>query len=272
MILSGRHWIRDAYRLFVSCSLYLVINTVLILIISAVFLGTTPLAAGIGFLTLASLTAFVYISDRLHITDEDRINNPDRTALVETYERELRAIAIISFVLFEYSIILSAVQSARSTVVVALLGQVPLIVLAVYDYIKTASVPLDSVAVAFSWSYQICYVFVFLTPVAVDLTHGTVLFGSWFLIVFAGLEMRNANDIEGDREAEKVTFACYFGTKATRRIGLGIKACGAVVLAVFSGSLLVTAVLAVHLLLLQLYSTLETDFQSVSQGSTGEST
>lgn len=257
---------QDLFGLFVSCSLYLVVNSVLILVISALFVSGTPLDAGIGILTLSSLTAFVYITDRLVVTDEDRINNPDRTALVEEYDTELLGAAVLLFVLFELSILLTAVTPDASGLLTLALGHVPLAVLAAYDEIKAATVPLDSLAVAFAWAYQIVYIFVFIAASPLDVFDGVVLFGSWFLIVFAGLEMRNVGDIEGDREAGKVTFACFLGERVTNRLGIVLKTTGTLVLTGVSGSVLVFGLLLVHLLSLRFYRTLETAFRYRAPG------
>ncbi|MCU4742499.1 UbiA family prenyltransferase [Halobacteria archaeon AArc-m2/3/4] len=252
---------QDLFGLFVSCSLYLVVNSVLILVISALFVGGKPFDAGVGILTLCSLTAFVYITDRLLVTDEDRINNPDRTALVEEYDTELLAVAVLLFVLFELSILTTAVTPDAFGLLTLALGHVPLAVLAVYDKIKTATIPLDSLAVAFAWAYQIVYIFVFIAATPLDVFDSVVLFGCWFLIVFAGLEMRNVGDIEGDREAGKVTFACVLGARVTKRLGIALKTIGALVLTSVSGSLLVFGLLLVHLLSLRFYRTLEAIFR-----------
>lgn len=262
MILASSQ-LRDLYNLFVSCSLYLVINTAIILSISAIVLGYEPFVAGIGFLTLGSLTAFVYITDRLRITDEDRINNPDRTALVERYETELQLTAAVSFVLFEGSLLMAV--SSTAGLVTVVLGHVPLVVLAVYDRIKSTTIPLDSLAVAFAWAYEIVFILVFLSPATVDPSTGGLLFGCWFLIVFAGLETRNIKDIEGDREADKPTFACLFGAELTRRLGVLLKMTGALVLTVISGSLAVITLLVIHLASLRFYGLLETEFRSQSR-------
>ncbi|SNZ15014.1 4-hydroxybenzoate polyprenyltransferase [Natronoarchaeum philippinense] len=256
--------LHDCYNLFVSCSLYLVVNSALILAISAIALGEPPTAAGVGFVTMGALTAFVYIVDRLLITDEDRINNPDRTALVEAYERELLGAAAAALLLFELSLFVAAPPVDAARLATVLLGHVPLAVLALYDEIKTVSVPLDSCAVAFAWAYQIVFIFGRIASYPLGRREGAVLFCCWFLIVFAGLEMRNAKDIEGDREAGKQTLACLVGKRSTKRLGITLKALGALVLAAVSGSLLVVALLLAHLASLQFYGTLETDFRSRS--------
>ena len=99
-----------------------------------------------------------------------------------------------------------------------LLAHVPQVVLAGYDRIKAIRIPLDSVSVDFAWAYQIVYVFAVLTPSAITLFEGSVLFGCWFLIVIAGLERRNVKDIASDRKAGKLTFACLLGARPTKRL------------------------------------------------------
>lgn len=257
----------DLRRLFVSCSFYLVLNTVLILVISALFLSRRPFAAGVGFLTMGSITAFVYIGDRLHITEEDRINNPDRTALVEKYYTELVGTAAVSLLLFELSVFVPTVTTESAGAMTVLLAHVPVAVLAGYDRIKAVRIPLDSVSVAFAWAYQIVFVFAVLTPSTITRFEGIVLFGCWFLIVIAGLEMRNVKDIAGDREAGKLTFACLLGAQSTKRLCTVMKATGTIVLAGVSGSMSVLGLVVVHLLLLRFYGTLETDFRAQSSPS-----
>jgi len=264
MLKRREYPLRDCYNLFVSCSLYLVVNSALILAISGVALGADATGAGVGFLTMGSLTASVYIVDRLLVTDEDRINNPDRTALIEAYRPALLTAAAVSMFLFELSLFVAAPPIDAAGLSTVLLGHVPLAVLAVYDEIKTVSVPLDSLAVAFAWAYQIVFIFDRIASPAIAPVEGAVLFCCWFLIVFAGLEMRNAKDIEGDREAGKLTLACLVGERATRRLGVALKTLGALVLAAVSGSLVVAVLLFAHLTSLQFYGTLETDFRSRS--------
>jgi 4-hydroxybenzoate polyprenyltransferase len=267
MLIQQKYRRRDFYNLFVSCSLYLVVNSVLILAISGVALGAGATGAGVGFLTMGSLTAFVYIVDRLLVTDEDRINSPDRTALVEKYRPELLGAAAVSMFLFELSLFVAAASTGADGLSTTLLGHVPLAVLAVYDEIKAVRIPLDSLAVAFAWAYQIVFIFDRIASHAVSPAEGAVLFCCWFLIVFAGLEMRNARDIEGDRKAGKLTLACLVGKRSTRRLGVALKTLGALVLAAVSGSLVVAALLFAHLTSLQFYGTLETDFRSRANAS-----
>lgn len=82
-----KYSLRDGYELFVTLSLFLPVHCLPILVISSLYVAGQPFAAGLGFLTLCPLMAFIYVVDRWSVSEEDRINNPHRTALVERYSR-----------------------------------------------------------------------------------------------------------------------------------------------------------------------------------------
>lgn len=268
----GKYSLRETGELIVSCSLYLNLNSILILAITALFLGGGFFDAGIGFLTGLSLMTLVYIGDRIDVTEEDRINNPGRTALVQKYHQELQVLAGISLSVFELSLVFSVFEPNLAGALRVLLGHVPLLVLYVYDDIKTALLPMDSLAVAFTWGYMLVYIFVFISPLGVSLLEAVPLFVSWFLIVFAGLEARNCKDIEGDREAGKVTLAVIFGARPTRYVEVILKTIGAGLLIALSQSGMVLVLLVIHIGSLWIYGSLESDFRcqaesgQVSQG------
>ncbi|QIO23227.1 UbiA family prenyltransferase [Haloarcula sp. JP-L23] len=263
---GGKYSIRDLFDLFVSCSLYLNLNSVLILIISAVYLGGGYFAADTGIVTAIAVMTFIYVVDRLNVTEEDKINNPGRSALVRKYRTELFGLSVVAFSLFELSLFVTVFSPDLSGAGALALAHVPLAVLALYDEIKTVPLPLDSLAVAFTWGYMLVFIYVFISPLSVGILEGAGLFCGWFLIVFAGLEARNAKDIEGDREAGKVTLASRFGCDQTKRIEIALKSVGVLVLVALSGSPVVLALLICHIGLLRLFGSLETDFREEGSG------
>lgn len=258
----GKQSLREWYDLFVSCSLYLTTSSVSMLVIAGLVLTGEPLAAGIGFVTGPSLMLSIYIADRIDVTDEDRINNPGRTELVQKYYTELLAMTLVSMALFEVTLAHNLYTPTAGGVGRLVLGHVPLFVLYLYDDLKTVRFPLDSLTVAFTWGYMLVFIFVSMTPVTVSPTDGAVLFASWVLIVFAGLEARNIDDIEGDRASDKITLAVLYGPQTTRTVEIVLKTVGGGLLVVYSQQLLVFALVIVHLLSLRVYGTLETTVRS----------
>lgn len=256
-----KYTVSDIYDLVVSCSLYLNVNSVLILVISAVYLGGGYFAAGEGFVTATAVMTLIYVVDRLDVTEEDEINNPGRTALVRKYHAELVGLGVVTFLLFELSLFATVFSPDVTGVATVALAHVPLVVLALYDEIKTVPLPLDSLAVAFTWGYMLVFIYVFISPLSVSVADAAGLFSGWFLIVFAGLEARNAKDVEGDREAGKVTLASWFGCRRTKQAEVALKSLGTLVLVVLSGSPVVLALLACHLGSLWFFGTLETNFR-----------
>lgn len=263
---ASKYSASDLSDLFVSCSLYLNFNSVLILTISAVYLGGGYFAAREGIVTATALMTLIYVVDRLDVTEEDEINNPGRTALVRKYYTELVALAALTFGLFELSLIVTVFSPDLSGIGALALAHVPLAVLALYDEIKTVRLPLDSLAVAFTWGYMLVFIYVFVSPLSVGVTDGVGLFCGWFLIVFAGLEARNAKDVEGDREAGKVTLASQFGCRRTKQAEVALKSLGALILVALSTSFVVLCLLACHLGSLWFFATLETNFRGGDTG------
>jgi len=79
-----------------------------------------------------------------------------------------------------------------------------------------------------------------------------VVFVGWFVITFAGVESRNAQDLDGDSAVDKTTLAGYLGATATRRMERLLKALG-VGLFWYIGGLQAAGVVVVYLLLLYLF-------------------
>jgi len=270
--MAGKYSLREAYELFVTLSLFLPVNCVLILLASSLFVAGAPFAAGIGFLTLSPLMAFIYIADRWSISEEDRINDPHRTALVEKYRTELLGLAILSILLFEISLIVPALSRGLTGVGYVALGHVPIVVLSLYDRLKSLPIPADSTAVGFAWSFEIAYIFSVVAPQTATPVETVTLLVAWFLIVFAGVEARNIGDVEGDRKTGKVTLTVMLGQRAVRRLTVGLKATGVLLLSVLSASPLVFGFLVVHLSSLRFYRGLEQSCQSGSGQSRQPST
>lgn len=258
-LMIEKYSLEDCYGLFVSLCLYLPVNCVLILVISSLVVSDSPFAARLGFVTLPFLMTFIYTFDRVSISEEDRINNPYRTALVEKYRREILALGAVSLLLFELSLVIPLAQYGAVGAAYVALGHLPIAILYAYDRVKSLPLPLDSITVGFTWSFAVVYVFAFIAPGSLSGAEGLTLLVGWFLIVFAGVEARNTEDIEGDREAGKITLAVLFGKTRATWLARGLKATGGAVLAVVAGNPLVLSLVAVHVLSLSLYRIHETE-------------
>lgn len=168
-------------------------------------------------------------------------------------------LAVVSLAVFELSLLVSLSSRGVASLGVFALGHVPLVVLSLYDDVKALPLPLDSLAVAFAWSFEIAYVFAFVSPHPTTAKELTVLFVSWFLLVFAGVEARNTEDVEGDRKAGKVTLAVMLGQRRAKLLAVVLKAGGVALLSMAAGTVLVSVLVVLHLLSLRFFRTLEVD-------------
>jgi hypothetical protein len=189
--------------------------------VTALTLAVSPAGLGVGILLPFFLVYFVYVRERRHVPAEDRINHPYRTRLVEKYDAALRVTELLA--LAAYELILVSNLPMRTVEGVALLALAHLPVVVLYFYAQLKGVPgLDSLAVASAWSYLV--VFTVLALSGTELSVRTlVVVGGWLLIVFAGAESRNLEDVRGDVETGNHTLATRIGESGTRILVWSLK-------------------------------------------------
>lgn len=214
----------DLVYLFLKLNVWLCVASIVMVVASAVALSIPLSAVGVGALLPPLLFYVIYVEDRRRVSSEDRTNQPYRTQLVEQYRRGLLATELLA--LAGYEILLLSLLPSHSTTAVGfvLLGQLPFGVLAAYGRLKRYPT-FDSVAVGATWAFVV--VFAVLVSTGRDLSRDVwIVFGAWFIIVFAGVESRNIADVEGDARAGKMTLAAYLGTTPTRALEALLKATG----------------------------------------------
>lgn len=242
----------DLVYLFLKLNVWLCSASILMVVASAVALSIPLSDVGVGGFLPPLLFYVIYVEDRRNVSPEDRVNQPYRTQLVEEYRRGLLATELVALVGYELFLFL---LSSHSTAAVGfvLLGQLPFGVLAVYDHLKRYPT-FDSVAVGATWAFVIVF------AVLVSTGHGLsldvlIVFGAWFIIVFAGVESRNIADMEGDAKADKMTLAARLGTTPTRVLEVLLKTLGTGVFWYVSGAA-VAAIVVVYLVLLRTFRVL----------------
>lgn len=211
----------DHLYLFFSLNLWLCVTSVVMVVATAVALSEPVRAVGGGLILPSLLVYAVYVEDRRCISEADRINAPRRTQLIEKYESLLGLTAIGALIGYELMLVMFVFEAGTIGLEYVLLGQVPLIVLALYATIKRY-VTFDSAVVATAWSLSIVLSVLVATGQPIS-QESVIVFCLWFLIAFAGVESRNIDDIQGDTELGKRTLASYLGPKNTRILEVGLK-------------------------------------------------
>lgn len=212
---------------------------------------STPLSSiGIGLLLPPFLFYFIYIEDRRNISSEDWINQPYRTQLVEQYQTQLLVTEIAALGGYELILLFLIHSQSGIGLIYLFLGQLPLIVLAVYGHLKQYPT-FDSIAVGSTWAFVILFSVVVSSAQTVSVALFEV-FVAWFIIAFAGVESRNIQDIEGDRHVQKTTLAGYLGKKRTKLLEVILKTI-AVLLFWVIGNILTASIVLFYLILLQLF-------------------
>lgn len=238
----------DIKSLFLKLNLWLCLTSILMVIASALALSIPLSSVGLGFLLPPLLFYFIYVEDRRNVSAEDWTNRPYRTRLVRRHRRGLLLTEVVA--LAGYEILLSFLVHTQTTtgVELFLLGQLPLVVLSVYEYLKRYPT-FDSVTVGSTWAFVI----VFSVLISSNRSFSrdvVVVFLAWFIIVFAGVESRNLQDVEGDWEVSKTTLAGYLGEKPTKVMEGILKTLGIIIFWHTSG-IVVAAIVVVYLLLLR---------------------
>lgn len=215
-------------------NLWLCPLSVLLVAITAFSLGVPLSAIGIGLAIPPLLFYFIYVEDRRSVSPEDWVNQPTRTAVVEASSKGLLLTEIIGLLLYELILIYYFFTRPQAPVWILLFGQVPFVVLVLYDRFK--QVPsADSLAVAGTWTFIGMFAVVVSTGHGFSVDVQTASLG-WFLIVFAGVESRNIQDVNGDTDSEKPSLAALLGVKRAKGLEVGLKLAGVAVFWSFAGA------------------------------------
>jgi 1,4-dihydroxy-2-naphthoate octaprenyltransferase len=239
--------------LFLKLNIWLSFTSTLMVVATAMVLSIPLSTVGIGLALPALLFYFIYAEDRRSPSPEDRINQPYRTQMVEKYQTQLLVTEIAAIGAYEL-IVIFLIQSTPSVGVIYFgLAQLPLVVLVVYDQLKQYPT-FDSLAVGGTWSFVIVFSATISTahPISPELVITSL---AWLIIVFAGVESRNIQDIEGDTETRKTTLAGYLGKQNTRYMNVSLKTLGVLIFWALSDPL-TAGIVITYLLLLQAFRAL----------------
>ncbi|WP_302083924.1 UbiA family prenyltransferase [Salinibaculum rarum] len=249
--------------LFLKLNIWLVLQSMLLVTASTLALGVPLSDVGLALLLPPLLFYFIYVEDRRDVSPEDRINNPERVALVKSNHRFLLLTEISALVSYEailtwFIYIDSGAPLAEFSLFI--LGQAPFVILLFYEQLKEYFPAVDSVAVATTWAFAVLYP-VFLTTPKSFTTQSVALFFAWFLIVFAGVESRNIQDLEGDKEADRSTLAAKIGASQTRFLEIGLKFGGIALISFLTPTLFAVVLVVVHLGLLHAFRKVSQNFE-----------
>lgn len=244
---------KNVVQLFLVLNIWLCVTSLLMVVATAISLSVPLSTVGPTAVLPALLFYFIYVEDRRRVSDEDRINQPYRTQLVRRYRRPLLASELIALTGYQLLLIAAIRSQPEVSTLAFLLGQLPFVVLASYDSIKRFP-SFDSIAVGGTWAFVI--VFSVLLPAGLSLSgEAVIVFLTWVLIVFAGVESRNLQDIEGDEQADKTTLAAHLGPAATKSMAVVSKAAGVVIFWNLSGHT-VAGIVIMYLLILRAFRVL----------------
>jgi len=236
--------------LFLQLNIWLCFTSLLMILATASALSIPISSIGMGLLLPSLLFYFIYIEDRRNVSSEDRINNPYRTHLVEQYRTPLLVTEIVALCTYELILIFFILSQSGIGPVYLVAGQLPFVVLALYGRLKQYPT-FDSIAVGSTWAFVILFSVIVSSaqPVSVEVLK---VFAAWFIIVFAGVESRNIQDIEGDTQVEKATLASYLGRRKTKLLEVSLKAMAVLVFWLIAD--IVTGIIVLlYLILLQLF-------------------
>lgn len=216
--------LREAVGLFLQLNVWLVIGSVLMVMVTAAVLAVPIEELGIGLCLPAFLVYVAYVHDRRQIPDEDRINHPYRTHLVEKYAQSLHATELLAICLFELVLLTTLPLGRPASWVILVFAHLPIGVLYVYPHLK-GNPGLDSLAVAIAWAYLV--VFAVLVRSGDPISTPVVgVFLGWLAIVFAGVESRNIDDYQGDAQVGNDTLATRIGPTWTKLLEWTLKCSG----------------------------------------------
>ena len=243
----------NEYRfLFLKLNVWLCLASALMVAISALALSVPLRSVGVGLVLPPLLFYFIYVEDRRDVSPEDEINHPRRTALVRRYGYPLLVTELLALVGYEALLAWLVLGRPQAGIAVVVLGQLPLLVLAVYGHLKRHPA-FDSIAVGATWAFVTVFSLVVATSRGFDPELGWIAL-AWFAIVFAGVESRNVPDAEGDAETDRTTLAGHLGRGPTTVLIVLLKASGVLLFWAMAGE--PVAGLAVgYLVLLRLFRT-----------------
>jgi 4-hydroxybenzoate polyprenyltransferase len=239
---------REAVGLFLQLNVWLAVASIVMVAVTAYTLDVPPTELGVGILLPLFLVYFVYVRERRQVPDEDRINHPYRTQLIEKYDVALHATEVVALVAYE--LILFSAVSIRTGEGIALLLLAHLPVAVLYFYPRLKGTPgMDSLAVGVAWSYLVVFSVLVVAgrPVS-SAAVGTAV--GWFLVVFAGAESRNLEDVRGDEETDNHTLAARLGPTGTKALVWTLKF-GGLCLFWYLGGSRVALLVVVYLLILR---------------------
>ena len=226
---------RAACYMYFKLNLWLCAMSALLVTITAYAVGVPMASVGVGVVLPALLFYVIYVEDRRSVSPEDWSNQPQRTAVVTEHSSGLLVTEVLALVAYEAVLLYCVFAPPARSVWFLLLGQLPFVILALYDRIKQFPSG-DSVAVGATWAYVGVFAVVVSTEVTVSLPV-VVSFLGWFLIVFGGVESRNIDDIAGDTEARKTTLAGLLGPRLARLLETALKLLGVFLFWTLAGAL-----------------------------------
>lgn len=243
----------DAIALFFTLNLWLVVASVLMVAVTAISLGIPVRTMPRELFLPGFAVYFVYVRDRRSLDPEDRLNHPRRTRLVETYDNPLYATELLALVAYELVLLSSVPLWTVEGLVVLGVAHLPFVVLWAYSSLKGHPL-FDSLAVAVAWA-SLVVTTVLVTAPEVSLLGVGATFLGWVLVVFAGVESRNVNDIDGDRRLQRDTVASLLGRRRATVLVVCLKLCGVGLFWLVGGPVSV-AVLVIYLGFLRVCRTL----------------
>lgn len=236
--------------LFLKLNIWLCFASIVMVVATAFALSIPLTSLGAGLALPPLLFYFIYVEDRRRIQPEDWTNHPYRTRLVQRYQKGLLLTELVALAGYELLLVGLVWSQPAVGLEFILLGQLPLAVLAVYGSLKQYPT-FDSITVGATWAFVIVFTVVVSTGQTVSADVVTI-FVAWVIIVFAGVESRNLQDVEGDMEADKTTLAGYLGPKPTKAMEGILKTAGVVIFWQMS-TVVVAAIVVVYLLFLRLF-------------------
>lgn len=240
------------YRfLFLKLNVWLCLGAGLMVAMTALALSIPLRSVGAGMVLSPLLFYFIYVEDRRDVSPEDEINHPHRTAVVRRYGNALLVTEVLALIGYE-GLLAWLVLGRPDGVAYLALGQLPLLVLAVYGHLKRRPA-FDSLAVGATWAFVTVFSLVVATAQGVSRELGW-LFLAWFAIAFAGVESRNVPDAEGDARADRATLAGYLGPGPTTVLVVLLKASGVLLFWAIGGELVAGLVVG-YLAFLRLFRT-----------------
>ena len=122
----------DARFLFLKLNIWLCLASGLMVTITAIALEIPLSTIGLGVALPPLLFYFIYVEDRRRVSAEDEVNQPRRTALVRAYQLPLLVTEAVALLSYEGLLLWSVLSRPDLGAATFALGQLPLVVLAVY--------------------------------------------------------------------------------------------------------------------------------------------